>query len=145
MNASALLPEQGNSRSDPALLCSVVARRLECGCYRRARQNLTSTEHTYDPTLSSRVEQQWVDGSVARNTSNEKYLHADQQSLLWLEQLPGGHWLRINFLTLVLAIIGWLCHVRGVYQMVYKVHTKAERKTLRRLARKKEVSEAKLS
>lgn len=65
-----------------------------------------------------------VHASCSRNTIliNHPWLR--------LEQLPGGHWLRINVLTLVLAIIGWLCHVRGVYAMVSRVNSKAKHKAL---------------
>ncbi len=50
-----------------------------------------------------------------------------------LEQIPGTAWLRINFLTGLLSVIGWMCHARGVYKMTSGAHSRAERKVLTNL------------
>ena len=44
--------------------------------------------------------------------------------------MPGTKWLRINFLTALLSVIGWVCHARGVYRMTSGAHSRAERKVL---------------
>ena len=47
--------------------------------------------------------------------------------------VPGTRWLRINFLTWLLSIVGWMCHAHGVYKMTHGVHSRAERKVLTNL------------
>lgn len=47
--------------------------------------------------------------------------------------VPGTKWLRINFLTWALSIVGWMCHAHGVYMVTHGVHARAERKVLTNL------------
>jgi hypothetical protein len=58
--------------------------------------------------------------------------HSDK-CILGLEQVPGTKWLRINFLTGLLSVIGWMCHAHGVYKMTSGAHSRAERRVLTNL------------